>query len=454
MPYPLPLEFGYDNFDHLMRLRGWDDVEYRPVEGDPNVIGQISGHPYPLFGSRIHPDSFFFHFGDTTFRKLLRLVFYHRRCTHDQLKRICGNEQALEQHLAYLVKKQVAVQDGIYWKVSPQHEHITDIGTTLEWYVAEWFQLDLKVPARYGVHLKGLPTGGDLDVVAFLGEKFVMIECKSGKPESISDAELHLFLQRVAYFKPSVALLLIDSDNKIDKLSVRIRKVYAESEVIGPFSTQDGQWDTGSVNITNTRKGIERSLSAIFDRPTSDYDKPLLGMSSLDIHKIVGVLPGLNKTDSLIMKLACERAIETENTWVEYEYLMKKAESIGISLQDYFDAIDMLGSKQYIKRKSQAIIKVLFHGFEEYARVYINDYASTKKAVATLFIKKQAARDSSPISTSLSTSLQLPPMLIDHILEYLESKGLIKPGPFLGGRFDTSSVSPELKRLLNDGKEL
>jgi len=437
-----------------MKLRGWDEVEYKPVEGDPEVIGQIWDHIYPLFGSRTHQDGFYYHFGDTTFRKLLRLIFYHRQCTHDQLKQICSNEEILEQHLAYMIKKKVVVLDSNYWKVSPQYEHINDIGTTLEWYVAEWFQLDLKTPARYGVHLKGLPTGGDLDVVAFLGEKCVMIECKSGKPESIGEEELHLFLQRVAYFKPSIALLLVDTDNKIDKLSERIRKVYAESQVIGPFSTQAGQLDKGSVNIANTCKGIERSLSAIFDRPTSDYNKPLLGMSSLDVHKIVGILPGLTKTDSLILKLACERAIETDNTWIEYEYLMKKAEAIGISQQDYAETIDVLGRKQYIKRRSQAVIKVLFHGFEEYARVYVDGYASTVKAVATLFVKKQAAHDSSPISASLSSSLQQPPMLIDHILEYLESKGLIKPSNFLSGRFDTSSVSPELKRLLNDGKEL
>lgn len=436
MHYPLPLEFGRDNFDHLMRLRGWNDFEYRSVEGDPEVIGQIWDHPYPLYGSRTHPDSFFFHFGDTTFRKLLRLIFYHRQCTYDQLKQICGNEEILEQHSAYMVKKKVAVQDGIYWKVSSQYEHINDIGTTLEWYVAEWFQLDLKAPARYHVRLKGLPTGGDLDVVAFLGEKCVMIECKSSRPESISDEELHLFLQRVAYFKPTLALLLVDTDNKLDKLSEKIRKVYTESDIVGPGNSKGAQLDLGHIFIRYTKNGIDKSLQAILRVSEADdyHDRPLLTVTPQYIQKITGILPGLTKLDSLVLKLACEQAIVLGSKLINTQDILKPTAPQGLSKEDVFEALEILDKIRYID-----IIReyggedfsfwITPRGFDTFASIFLDDYGSLIDKILNLIVI-----DEIKDNKSLSTKLNKSQFIINILLEVLKSRREIEISEYMGSQ--------------------
>ena len=86
---------------------------------------------------------------------------------------------------------------------------MSGIGPTLEWYIGEWFRFWLQVPARHGVTVKGLADGGDLDVVAFVGERPILVEGKSGNPVYITKAQIELFLCRMADFNPAIALLLI-----------------------------------------------------------------------------------------------------------------------------------------------------------------------------------------------------------------------------------------------------
>jgi hypothetical protein len=297
-----------DDFDRLMRLQGWtrSDFDYEPVWGNHNVIGQVGESSNVSLESRTSPNAFFFHFEDTRFRKLLRYIFFHRQASYDDLLKICGNPTILNQHVSYMIEMGIVINNNDLWEVAPSYKHIPDLGKTLEWYVAEWFYINLQVPARYGVHVKGLATGGDLDVVAFPTAKPVMVECKTSRPEAIGDEELHLFLQRAAYFKPLKALLLVDTDNKIDSLSDRLRRTYVTSEITGPFSPSTVNLDLHSVNISNTRKGLHMALSSVLDNPKSDFDKPLADMSSLDIHKLAGIIPGLNKSDSQVLKMSCD----------------------------------------------------------------------------------------------------------------------------------------------------
>ena len=446
----------YDNFDQLMLQHGWarDTFSYDPVEGKPEVIGQIWDRGVPPYGSRSAPDSFFSHFGKTSFRKLLRFLFDKRQSTYEELKKICSNERSLGEHLAYILAKKVAEQDDNTWRVSSSYEHIRDIGKTLEWYVAEWFYLHLQAPARYGVKLKGMPKGGDLDVVAFVGEKPICIECKSRRIENIDDEELHLFLQRAAHFRPAIALLLVDTDGSIDTLSERIKRIFVTSELIGPENMQGIQWNADCIEITNThqgRKGIDTALRAIFDVSRRDRDKPLAGLSSFDIQKIKGVLPGLNKADSLVMKLLCEKAIATNITIIATNDIQEEAQQLNISQEELFEAIEILIRNKYTRRfspvsSSTVLSELTISGFEEYARTFRDDYVSTVKAAASLIVNTTPT----PNSYALAASLAQPQLIIEHILEFLKEKELIKlPHPMI-----IIDISPELKRAVREGKEL
>src|SRR6266699_3691777 len=145
-----------ETFNLLLLHHGWpkETVTYTPVVGNREVIGQIWDAGVSLYPAQDAPDSFFSHFGNTTFRKLLRFLFDRRRCTYDELKNICGNERKLAEYLVYLVAQKIAEQVEHTWRVGSRYEHILDIGKTLEWYVTTWFHLYLHAPARFGVKLK------------------------------------------------------------------------------------------------------------------------------------------------------------------------------------------------------------------------------------------------------------------------------------------------------------
>lgn len=271
MSFDVPEGLGHDDFDIQLRCQGWNDFQCKPVEGDREVIGQR----WPVMRtpkSRSSSDDFYYDVGDNTFRKLLRFIFSRQVCTREELKHICDNDQKLDNHLARMQSKRVVVQDGSNWKKSSEYQDINDIGHTLEWYVAEWFRLSLHAAARHGVKVKGIACGGDLDVVAFVDGKRIMVECKSGNPIGIDEPQLNLFLQRSIEFSPDISILLVDTDSRIDRLIDTMNK--CSGKYGDPLILQDKHeslyWGMRRIYVTNISKSIDSSLSAVLRLYSSD----------------------------------------------------------------------------------------------------------------------------------------------------------------------------------------
>lgn len=184
-----------------------------------------------------------------------------------------------------MAQRKIAALLGASWCVSPRYEDIRGIGKTLEWYVAEWFRLTLQAAARHSVHIPEIADGGDLDVIAFLNGQKIFVECKSGNPANISESHLKLFLCRAADFNPAIALLLLDTENKIDKQIEMLKKVYAESDLIQSQSFRLERWDAGCVHVRNTHKSIANALRSVLRSHSShNYDdRPLVGLSSAQV---------------------------------------------------------------------------------------------------------------------------------------------------------------------------
>jgi len=255
-------EARQDNFEIMLRRQGWQLIRHRPVHTDSRVI-RVFQDSSP--NSTEHETITFYEaFGDNTFRKLLRHIFFHKRCTPDELKRICGSEQKRNKYLAFMAEYGLAVPDGDLLCKGPDYREIDNIGPTLEWYVAEWFRTWLQVPARHGVAIKDVADGGDLDVVAFVDGIRVMVECKSGSPTQIGESEIKLFLQRAADFNPEIAILLIDTESRIDQQVEMINRFRTGGD---PLTAQDARcslyWGARHIYAINSRVSIADSLSAV-----------------------------------------------------------------------------------------------------------------------------------------------------------------------------------------------
>jgi hypothetical protein len=253
---------GPDIFELMLRRQGWHLLRSRPSSNDPKVIQlrrRVAANGIE-YGER----AFFDAFGENTFRKLLRHIFFHKRCTYDDLKRICANGQKLDSYLAFMIDTELVVREGDLWCKGPVYKRIDNLGPTLEWYVAEWFRSWLQVPARHGVAIKGVADGGDLDVVAFVDSIRVMVECKSGSPAQVTETGLRLFLRRAAEFNPEIAVLLIDTESRIDAQIEMLNRLRSGGD---PITAQDEHkslcWGARHIYVINARVNIAESLSAV-----------------------------------------------------------------------------------------------------------------------------------------------------------------------------------------------
>ncbi|QBD82268.1 hypothetical protein EPA93_42340 [Ktedonosporobacter rubrisoli] len=251
-----------DDFEIMLRRQGWQLIRHKPVHTDPKVI-RIYQQDLSN-GAQSHEATFYEAFGDSTFRKLLRHIFFHKRCGHEELSRICGSETKLNKYLSFMTKHGLILQEDDGWLKSPRYKDIDNIGPTLEWYVAEWFRTWLQVPARHSVAIKDVADGGDLDVVAFVDSIRVMVECKSGSPNQISETDIKLFLRRAADFNPEIAVLLIDTESRIDQQIEMLNRFRSGSD---PLTPQDNRhslyWGARHIYAINTRMSIADSLSAV-----------------------------------------------------------------------------------------------------------------------------------------------------------------------------------------------
>jgi hypothetical protein len=266
-----------DDFDLRLQRLGWHGFSYKSVYNDPEVIKQHWTHS-PQTNKAYGPQGFFTRFGDTTFRKLLRTI-YSRPRSLEELENIWSLKLLID-HLLYMEEQEIVICENGLWSKSPQYAHLHDTSRTLEWYIAEWFRSELKAPARHGVTIPEVGDGGDLDDIAFVADKPIMVECKSGDPANITEKHLEMFLLRVADFNPVIALFLIDTESKIDKQIEMIRKVYLNSSLVGPSSSK--QLNLGCIQVRNVNKSIEKSLRATLhsNSTNSNHGRPLIGLTT------------------------------------------------------------------------------------------------------------------------------------------------------------------------------
>ncbi len=278
----IPERFYRDDFRVMLRRQGWHLIRCKPLYSDPDVIAVR--HTESPRNIAVGDEAFHKFLGENIVRKFLRAVLGRPRTREELLKLCSDNEQKLDEVVALLEQDGLITQEAESWKKGPECAAINNIGPTLEWYVAEWFRAQLQVPARHGVLLEETAQWGDLDVVAFVNDIRVMVECKSAKPDDISEAELRHFLQRAAAFNPEIAVLLIDTESPIHKPLEILNAVYLDlswkdvrlstpslpenTQIDAPkIEPQPGSkglyWGARNIYVTNVTRTIDASLSAV-----------------------------------------------------------------------------------------------------------------------------------------------------------------------------------------------
>jgi hypothetical protein len=197
-------------------------------------------------------------------------------------------------------------------------------------------------------------------------------------------------------------------------------------------------------SLENYEEEIGRIVMSIFDQ----RDKPPIGRPPLYTQTEIDVLPDLTEVDSIVFKLSCEKAIEKAQSLIDTESILEQVSSLDIPQEEFFESLEILDRKGYIKAGRNAGVRgipffsITSYGFDKYARVYIDNYDSVLKSVVSQIVNHNKKDNS-----SISASLNQPQMIVDHFLEVLERKRLIKVVRHLGTP-RIWDVSPELRRML------
>lgn len=260
--------------------------------------------------------------------------------------------------------------------------------------------------------------------------------------------------------KNAQAVIVVLSKYSVEKPWVReelnasmVRKINGRSKLI-PVIIEDCQVPECLQSTVRERikdlKNYDAELYRVVMSIYGQRDKPPIGTPPLYTKTGIDIFPNLTKVDSMIMKLSCEKAIEFGHTHIDTEVILSQVESLGIHPEEFFESIEILDKREYIKAAREIGTNVTHFsitvlGFDEYARVYIDDYDSIQKSVAF-----QIVNENNTMNKSISTSLQQPQLIVDHFLMMLENNGLITLDREYGNRVHVFDVSPELKRMLRE----
>jgi hypothetical protein len=230
---------------------------------------------------------------------------------------------------------------------------------------------------------------------------------------------------------------------KINGISKLIPVVIDDCQV--PEALQSTVWERIK-DLNNYDAELERIVSAIYEH----REKPPIGAPPAYTQTTISIVPGLTRVDSLVLKLAGDHAVDRGYSFGSAEDVFEKAKALDIDEENYFESLEILHSRGFIEGhktvgsgdKIDTFLMTLF-GFEEYAKLYVNNYRSTVESVALQIINHNLKTNS-----AVSLALHQPMMIINHILDLFDNSGLISVSKTIDGTVEIYNISPELKRRL------
>lgn len=259
--------------------------------------------------------------------------------------------------------------------------------------------------------------------------------------------------------KNAQAVIVVLSSTSVNKKWVReelnaslIKRISGSSKLIPviidpceiPECLQSTLW-VKIEDLNNYDVELEQIVMSIYGH----YDRPPLGEAPLYTQAASDSIADLSKLDSLILKVACGKAIETEQSeMIMSSDVLAQLEPLGVHPNDFYESLEILAHRNFIKL-AQVIsdtipyFSITLYGFNEYAKKFINGYDSLIDAVAFQIVNQK-----NDDNESIAKSLNQPLMIIDHILRLLDNNRLISISEFMGRAIEVNEVSAELKRML------
>ncbi len=230
---------------------------------------------------------------------------------------------------------------------------------------------------------------------------------------------------------------------RINRGSLLIPVVIDDCEV--PEALQSTLWSHVK-DLNDYDQEFDRIVSAIF----GSRNKPSLGEAPRYTSLTVEQLPGLTTVDSLIVLRACEITLENRHGYIGVADLYQQMKDLDIPEQEFVESIHVLDESHWIdgiKVIGGQIpqFRVRHYGFDQYLRRLYPDYEKVYDQVCLAILNEGLT-----VNQQIAERLAQPISVVDHIMEDLDSRGLVKAQKFIGGGQQVFNVSPKLSRMFRE----
>jgi hypothetical protein len=260
--------------------------------------------------------------------------------------------------------------------------------------------------------------------------------------EGLKQAEaVIIVLSRFSVTKPWVREELNASIVKrIQKQCKIIPVVIDDCEV--PECLKATVWQRVS-DIASYDAEFDKIVSAVYGH----YEKPPLGAPPTYVGTKIDLVPGLTKTDSLVLKLACEKAIELDSFILEPGCIAEDAKQLDISEEQLLESLEVLGDAHvtcdYVLSGEMVHFSITDHGFGQYASTYLKNFDEIAKQVAACLVNQEIGA-----SHAIAEAIHQPHLVVEHILNSFEARGYLQQIKPMGGGSHVWDLKPQLKRWL------
>ena len=199
-------------------------------------------------------------------------------------------------------------------------------------------------------------------------------------------------------------------------------------------------------NLSNYNDEFDRIKSAIL----SKSNKPTLGHLVKYATISSSSISGYTNEDTIIIKIACELALNKNNSFIDVDEIYTKAEEqFEMSKEIASESTEVLVNGLIFNGKSTnkglAFITVTIYGFEMYAEQFIENYDELKLKIASNIVNS----DHQVSNTSIYKETNIHKYIINHVLDSFDGQYInqIKTG---GNRRIIIKILPELKRMIRE----
>lgn len=217
LPVDAGINLGDFGVDASLRQRGFVIA----ARGDyAQTIAPAGMQPFKMLSSGAcmpdWNDEFYRSMSKISLRKMFRFMLTHPQGVSEvELSNELHQESTtIHKRVLYLEKTGVIRKcDKNRWCLS---HAVDNFGPTYERYVKSTFEREFRWSTEWGIELEDFEYG-DFDVLATIASTLCYVECKTSRPEDVGEKQLRYFLQRSQDLAPEIAILLLDTEDSLDK---------------------------------------------------------------------------------------------------------------------------------------------------------------------------------------------------------------------------------------------